>query len=210
VSTPWIIVLILCAIMFLLYKRKSANLARIKRHLKILPEHFIIADLETTGLDSTKDEIIEIGAIRVNRDSDHHETFQAYVRANKKIPKKITAITGITQAMIDEKGEPLGSVLKEFKDFVGDLRIVTYNAEFDMAFLNAASVHTGGVINFPNPVSCALEMARRAWPRRRSYRLGDISKDGGLSQAGTHRALGDCQRALTVYTAAVNVLGRIE
>jgi DNA polymerase-3 subunit epsilon/DNA polymerase-3 subunit alpha (Gram-positive type) len=76
-----------------------------------------------------------------------------------------------------------------------------------MAFLiAAANKHS---ITIPNSVSCALKMARRAWPGRRSYRLADIAKDGKLSGDGTHRALSDCQRALTVYTAAASQLGTI-
>ncbi|MBU1397268.1 MAG: hypothetical protein KKE84_14180 [Gammaproteobacteria bacterium] len=52
-------------------------------------------------------------------------------------------------------------------------------------------------------------MSRRAWPGRKSYRLADLAKDGKLSSDGTHRALGDCQRALIVYTAAASRLGTI-
>lgn len=53
-----------------------------------LPEQFIVFDLETTGLDAGKDEIIEFGAIRANRDSNYHETLQILVRPNRKIPKR--------------------------------------------------------------------------------------------------------------------------
>lgn len=173
--------------------------------LTYLPERFVIFDLETTGLDATKHEIIEIGAIRVNRDSINHETFQALIKPTKKVPHKITELTGITQEMLDKDGNPIEETLQEFSTFVGDLRLVSFNAEFDMAFLNAASIKCG-VKNFNNPVSCALKMARRAWPGRKSYRLADIAKDGNLDSKDTHRALGDCQRALTVYGAAAAVL----
>lgn len=172
-----------------------------------LPERFVVFDIETTGLSPTKHEIIEIAAIRVNRDSAHHESFQLLVRPNRKVPKEITALTGITQAMLDEKGEPLESVLRQFLDFVGDLRLVSFNAEFDMGFLhNAASQYS---ISINNSVSCALKMARRAWPGMPSYRLADLAKLGNLDDVDTHRALGDSQRALAVYLAAASKLGSI-
>lgn len=169
-----------------------------------IPQQFIVLDLETTGLRSATHEIIEIGAIRVNRDGNEHDTFQTLVRPIKQIPKKITELTGITQAMVNADGQEIGTALQALKEFVGDLRIVTFNAAFDMGFIHAASQSQG--ITFQNPVSCALKMARRAWPERSSYRLVDLAKDGGLSLADTHRALGDCQRAMAVYAAAASKL----
>ena len=141
-----------------------------------LPQQFVIFDLETTGLDPSKHEIIEIGAIRVNRDSDTHDTFQALIKPRKKIPKKITELTGITQKMVDTDGQSLEATILDFIKFVGDLNLVAFNAEFDMAFLQrAAEAHS---VSVENPVSCALQMARRAWPGRRSYKLAELAKDG--------------------------------
>jgi DNA polymerase-3 subunit epsilon len=196
----WLIVgaIIVVIVLFLKPRRKTVNLAA-------LPQRFVVLDLETTGLDPAQDEIIEIGAIRVNRDSDIHGTFRALVKPIKHIPKKITEITGISQDMVDSEGEPLEEAIREFATFIEDLPLVTFNAEFDMAFLqNAAKQHN---LVIGNPASCALKMARRAWPGRKSYRLSDLAKDGGLSDEGTHRAIDDCKRALIVYTSAVSILG---
>jgi DNA polymerase III epsilon subunit family exonuclease len=195
----WLVVgAIIVAVLLLLRRhRKTANLAS-------LPQRFIVLDLETTGLDSSAHEIIEIGAIRVNRDSNVHDTFSSLVKPTGRIPKKITDITGISQDLVDREGEPLEKAIKEFAKFIEDLPLVTFNAEFDMAFLQNAAKRHNLVID--NPISCALKMARRAWPGRKSYKLKDLAKDGGLSDEGTHRALGDCKRALIVYTAAVSIL----
>ena len=175
-------------------------------NLPFLPERFVVFDLETTGLDSANHEIIEIGAIRVNRDSNVHDTFQGLVRPTKRVPKKITQITGISQEMVDKDGEPLRKAMEEFSAFIGGLPLVAFNADFDMAFLQHAAKQYNLALD--NPVSCALKMARRAWPGRKSYRLRDLAKDGGLSGEGAHRSLGDCKRALIVYTAAAAKLGR--
>ena len=172
--------------------------------LSSVPQKFVVFDLETTGLDPTRHEIIEIGAIRVNRDSDVHDTFESLVRPIKRIPKRITQINGISQDMVDHEGEPLETVLRDFAEFIKDLPLVSFNADFDMAFLrNSARQHN---IVIRNRVSCALKMARRAWPGRNSYRLRDLAKDGGLSDGDTHRALGDCRRTVIVYTAAASRL----
>lgn len=192
----WVVIIVLAVVALFLIRKKR------KPDLSVLPEQFIVFDLETTGLKPEQHEIIEFGAIRVNRESKHHETFQALVKPKKKIPKKITELTGITQEMVDREGEPLKSTLPEFLKFVGDLPLVSFNSEFDIAFLEAALAQCEPEARITNRVSCALKMARRAWPGRKSYRLVDLAKDGGISLEGSHRALGDCQRALLVYTSA--------
>lgn len=197
----WLI-LLACAALLWVYLANRGGKRKVD--LSHLPERFVVLDLETTGLDPLKDEIIEFGAIRVNRDSITHESFQALVKPSAKLPAKITRITGITQAMLDADGEPLDKVLREFLDFIGDLPLVAFNAEFDMAFLKRAAQPRGLTIR--NPVSCALDMARRAWPGRRSYRLADLAKDGGLETDDAHRAIADCKRALIVYTASADKL----
>ena len=177
-----------------------------KSRLAVLPERFVVYDLETTGLDPQTHSIIEIGAIRVNRDSDMHDSFQTLVHPKGRIGKRITELTGITSEMVRTEGMSLDQALSEFRDFVGDLPLVAYNADFDDAFLKAACRRTGST-DMPNEVCCALKMARRAWPSRSSYRLADIAKDGGLSDEDTHRALGDCKRTLIVYATAAKELG---
>lgn len=171
-----------------------------------LPEKFIVFDLETTGLNPSTDEIIEIGAIRVNRDSDHHETFQTLVKhSKKKLPAKIVALTGISQEMIDADGVTLDSALRDFFDFAGDWPLVAFNAKFDMGFIQKAALKNS--LKCANSHSCALEMARKAWPGLKSYKLTSLCKDEIVGSSEAHRALADCKRALIVYAAAVAELG---
>jgi DNA polymerase-3 subunit epsilon len=172
--------------------------------LSCVPPQFVVFDLETTGLSPTLDEIIEIGAVRITATSLHHPTLQMLVKPVKPIPKHITRLTSISQAMVDSEGVVLGEAITSFIDFIGDLPLVSYNAKFDMAFLEQSARRCGVVIK--NPATCALEMARRAWPRRESYRLADIASEGGLSVDDSHRALGDCRRTVLVYAAAASKL----
>jgi len=171
-----------------------------------VPDCFVVFDLETTGLDPESNEIIEIGAIRVNRPSAGNDTFHSLIRPRHAIPKPIIALTGITQLMLDENGRPLDEALSDFLAFIGDLPLVTFAADFDMAFLQNAlrQVESRRLVN--NPVSCALKMARRAWPFLNSYRLADLARDAAVFTQQPHRALGDSERALLVYLAAAREL----
>lgn len=197
-----ILVVLIAIIIFYMRSKKTPNIS-------ILPERFVIFDLETTGLKPEIHEIIEIGAIRVNRDSNIHDTYNTLILPSKKIPHKITKLTGITQEMTERDGVSLDSAISGFIEFIGDLPIVSYNAEFDMAFLLNSISRCSIDVRVNNRVSCALKMARRAWPGRESYRLSDLARDGNLSDQGTHRALGDCQRTLIVYAAAASKLNSV-
>jgi DNA polymerase III epsilon subunit family exonuclease len=173
--------------------------------LSLLPEQFIVLDLETTGLSPETDEIIEFGAIRVDRDKENHASFSALVRPVRRIPRNIAELTGITQEMVDNDGIPLAEALPQFVEFIGDLPLVTFNADFDLGFLrNAAALHG---FTIKNRYACALKMVRRAWPGLPSYRLAALAKMGNLSDDDTHRALGDCKRTVIVFTSSVSRIG---
>lgn len=172
-------------------------------NLSALPEQFIVLDFETTGLSPTKNKIIEIGAIKVNRDSNKHETFQSFIKIDGDIPAKITELTGITTEILKLEGEPIESVLPTLIEFIGDLRIVAFNAKFDMAFLHESAKSQG--FSIKNKSSCALDMARRAWPGKSSYKLSSLADDFGL-KTQNHRALQDCELALSIYVAACDEL----
>ena len=176
-----------------------------KIDLSKLPQTFVVFDLETTGLDPAKDEIIEIAAIKFDRNSEGQQGLQALVQPSKPLPKKITQLTGISQGMIEKEGEPLNVALKDFAAFIGDLPLVAFNADFDMAFLRNAAKRCGLTID--NSYSCALKAARRAWPRRKSYRLCDLAEDAKITTEGSHRALEDCKRTLIIYAAAMESVG---
>jgi DNA polymerase III subunit epsilon len=204
-----LIILVVVAAMGLIWwfgARRTETVTPAPADRSILPERFVVFDLETTGLHPDKHEIIEIGAIRVNRDSDNHKTFQALVTPKKRITKRITAITGITNEMVNQDGMELEVALAEFRSFVGDLPLVAFNAEFDDAFLRASCACVAAS-PFTNEICCALKLARRAWPGRTSYRLSALAGDGNLSLDEEHRALGDCRRTMIVYAAAASATG---
>lgn len=165
----------------------------------VMPSSFVVFDLETTGLNADRDQIIEIAAIRINGGSTKADTLTALIRIDGEVPAKITEITGITKAMLDREGEPIETALPQFLAFFGDLPLVAFNAKFDMAFLRAAVKAQN--LKIKNKHSCALVLSRKAWPERSSYKLADLAASAGLKQQN-HRALGDCELTLQIYMAA--------
>lgn len=74
---------------------------------------YVVIDVETTGLDCDKSEILELGAICV---IDHQvtDTFSALVRPEQQIPAEITTLTGITQNAVSAQGTALQPLLEQF------------------------------------------------------------------------------------------------
>jgi DNA polymerase III alpha subunit (gram-positive type) len=92
-----------------------------------LPEEFVVFDLETTGLNAQKNELIEIAAIKINKNATNHSFFESLVILKNKITPKVTKLNGITQELVDTEGKDLEPVLQEFLEFIGDLRLVAFN-----------------------------------------------------------------------------------
>ena len=188
-------------------EKTAAQVAEVnQRELsELLPRQFVVVDLETTGLSPAVNEIIEIGALKITLDMDRHTAFQAFVKPTKPVPSNITKMTGITQQMVDEQGMELQRALQQLMEFMGDLPLVTYNAEFDMGFLWAAARRCN--VALPNRYSCALKRARRAFPDLPSHRLSYVAERLNLPSRDQHRAVGDCERAAHVFllsTVALN------
>lgn len=78
----------------------------------------MVVDLETTGLDPAKDGIIELAAIRIEAGKET-QRFAALVQCNRKLPKTVAELTGITDQLLKEQGAPLEQALQGFLSFVG-------------------------------------------------------------------------------------------
>ena len=78
---------------------------------------YIALDLETTGLDPQKDQILEIGAVKI-QDGKEIERYETFVRVGIPIPEKIQELTGITEEMA-ASGIPMEEAVRGLLDFCG-------------------------------------------------------------------------------------------
>lgn len=169
---------------------------------------FVALDFETTGLSCAHDEIIELAAVRVGPGPSAAATLQRLVRPRRSLPPFITRLTGLTDDELARDGVDPCTAVEELVAFIGDDPIVAYNARFDLGFLHAACekhrVHGGA----DGIHSCALALARDAWPALANHKLPHVADQLGCDGSGQHRALGDARRAAEVYRAAtVELLG---
>jgi DNA polymerase III epsilon subunit-like protein len=160
---------------------------------------FIVADLETTGLDAVNDEILEFGAIRVSGSGQVEADFSMLVRTARPVPAPITRLTGISEELISIEGRPVREALDAFISF-GPYPVFFHNAPFDVWFLQKAAAGNGREIE--NKVFDTLPLARCAWPNLDSYKLNSLAEHVGASVMPDHRALADVRATLSVLLAA--------
>jgi len=153
--------------------------------IKVLIMKFIAFDLETTGIKSATDQIIEVGAV-LFEDGNPVKGFGVLVDPGVPIPAGASAVNGITNDMV--RGKPkIQEVLPEFADFCGDLPLVAHNAPFDFKFLlEDVKLHQA-----PSPkgvVIDTLSLARKIFPGLPSYKLGMLVRHFDFPSGVFHRA----------------------
>lgn len=156
---------------------------------------FVVFDLETTGLDSTKDEIIEIGACKILQ-GKIVETFSTFVKPSRHIPKEITELTGIDDAMVKD-APSINYVLPDFYKFCYKSTMVGHNVGFDISFIYFIAKKLS--YNFDNPLIDTIEMARNKLPGLKNYKLGTVVDKLNIVLDNAHRAINDATATAKVF-----------
>ena len=157
---------------------------------------YTIVDIETTGLSTIRDEIIEISAIRV-RNNSIVDTFSSLTKPEGIISTFITSLTGITNEMV-KNAPDIKSTLSDFYNFLSKDCIVGHNINFDYRFLQYnINKYLGKELY--NKKLDTVKLARKFCPNLESYKLANLAKYFNISTAGHHRALKDCEITYNVY-----------
>ena len=154
---------------------------------------YVAVDLETTGLNSDRDAIIELGAVRF-RDGEVLETLSQVVNPGRQIPRMIQQMTGITQAEAD-RAPALSQVASAFRRFIGEHPLVGHNIGFDADFLKSNNLYLF------NPLIDTWELALIMAPGLSSYKLGRVAEHLGVDLENAHRAFDDAEASMHVFEA---------
>lgn len=149
---------------------------------------YVVFDLETTGLESNKNEIIEIGAVKISK-GKIVSTFSTFVKPNSPIPQEITDLTHITNEMVAD-APAINYVIPDFYKYCYGCGIVAHNIAFDYGFLSVIAKKM--MYNFDNPQFDTLALAHKKLPGLKNYKLSTITEVLGVSLVGAHRAVNDC------------------
>ncbi len=151
---------------------------------------FVIFDLETTGVDIARDEVIEIGAIRFEGGKEQAR-FSSFVKPKGSIPPDATAVHGIDDEMVAD-APTIDKVLPEFFAFIGDRDLVAHNgARFDFPFVRRLARECK-LPAVRNALFDTLALARRLFPGD-PVSLEKLIERFGINAEARHRALDDCR-----------------
>lgn len=154
---------------------------------------YVALDLEATGMQPERDEVIEIGAVKF-RDREIVGRWEAFVRPARPIPYKVTQLTGIKNSDVAHAPH-ISQVASGLTRFVGDSPIIGQSVELDMAMLARAG------IRLRNAQWDTFELATLLVPEAAVYNLRAIASKLGIQfdDSRAHRAIADAELTMQVF-----------
>ena len=164
---------------------------------------FTSIDLETSGLYPKESEILEIAALRFNKDQIL-SSFSSFIKPEKTIPPEVTAIHGLTSTMLKDSPS-LPDILRDFFDFTSNSILIIQNASFDLSFLLFKKNVPFDFLELP--VFCTVQLSRKVFPEfqkhnlvslRKNLKIGNYRKRTEAS-SHLHEAIDDSYAAMEVF-----------
>jgi len=155
--------------------------------IELKDANYVVLDLETTGLSSRFDKIIEFGAVKM-KNGQEIGRIDILINPEMELSSFTTNLTHITNEML--KNQPtIKEAFPQILDFIKDSILVAHNAEFDIPFLNQKSIDLG-YGKLMNPSIDTLWLARYLYQDLKKFNLGSLCKylDVYYSRDDAHRA----------------------
>jgi DNA polymerase-3 subunit epsilon len=166
---------------------------------------YVIFDTETTGLDPERDEIVQIGAVRVvNGRIVEGERYDTLVNPGRPIPPGSTKVHGISDDMV--VGAPgVAEAVRGFHAFAKGAILVAHNAPFDLAFLRRGAP---AGLAFDHPVLDTVLLSAVLFGGSATHTLDALADRLAVDIAGNlrHTAIGDAVATAQVFTACLAML----
>ena len=169
---------------------------------------FVALDLETTGLDFEKDEIIEVALVRFEN-GEPKENLDFLVKpSSAELRPFIETLTGINKADL-ESAPDFATVAGQICSFIGDLPIVAHNALFDSKFLKQTFTKVG--ISYDSHVFWdSLTLSRIAFQDVPNHRLDTLVQELDIERSRAHRALPDADACGRLFVKALEKISSMD
>ncbi|MEI7823361.1 MAG: 3'-5' exonuclease [Verrucomicrobiota bacterium] len=165
---------------------------------------WILLDTETSGF-AAPVFVVEIGAQRMRGWQPEGKPFRKLLNQNCEIPPEASRVHGYTREILERDGEPAGAVYRAFRAYVGDLPLVSYNAEYDLERVLLPEWKRLGIAPIGRTGFCAMRLAQRLLDPvpAGNCKLQTLRQYYRLPERGAHTAMGDVE---TVADLMANVL----
>ena len=162
----------------------------------------VVFDVESTGVDITRDEIIQIAGIRLAPDGTVVEEFYRNLRPDKLVGQSVR-VHGLTDAYLQKHGENPRQVLAEFCHFARGCVLVGHNVTYDLGILGSELARLGmPQLEYPCYYD-TLEIFRRFYPNLPNHKLEFLSEHFQAEHASSHDALDDIRATADILNYAL-------
>lgn len=163
-----------------------------RRPLSSLLHHFVAVDVETTGLDTSRDAIVSVALVPF-RGGEPTGGYETLVNPGRHIPAASTRIHGITDEMV-AAAPPIGEVLGEIEAMCADHVLVGHGVAFDLALIEQRRrAHRRPPL--PNTALCTLRLGAALHPGWHDVSLETLGARLGVPVVDRHTARGDALTA---------------
>ncbi|MBR1417069.1 MAG: PolC-type DNA polymerase III [Bacilli bacterium] len=139
----------------------------------LLDQEYVVFDTETTGFYAGKDQMIEIGAVKI-KNGEIIDRFDELINPNRLLPSKIVELTAITDEMLKDADNE-ENVTKRFLAWASNDPMVAHNAKFDISFMKAAC-EKYSLGEFTYTVLDTMNIARMLYPSWPNHKLSTLVK----------------------------------
>lgn len=163
---------------------------------------YVVVDTETTGLNVKRDDIVQIGAVRiVGGKVLEGDSFERLVNPGRPISKESIRFHGVTDDMVAH-APGIDEILGEFLDYAGDAILVGHNIAFDLSFMNRTR-------KVENPALDTMLLSIGAFARRRDHTLDALAEHFEEPVTDRHTALGDAELTARLFLRLLPELDRV-
>ena len=157
---------------------------------------YSVVDIETTGNGYKGQKITEISVFLFDGEKIIDE-FTSLVNPEQAIPYFITNLTGITEAMV-RTAPKFYEIAKKVAEITKDAIFVAHNVNFDYNIIRDEFKSLG--FDFKRKKLCTVRLSRKIIPGLLSYSLGNICTAEGIEIAARHRAKGDAEATVELFS----------
>lgn len=171
------------------------------RRAAVIPDEFVAIDIETTGLNPTCDEIVEVSAVRY-RNGHEVEAYETLVKPTRPLSAFITLYNKITNDMVAD-APAVGEIMPPLRTFIGDSVLLGHNVHFDINFLYDA-IERAGAPHLSNDFIDTMGLLRRIKGAEAPGSLAAAAQAYSISVPGHHRAGWDSRCAAELFLRLVS------
>lgn len=172
-------------------------------HGQSLDSDYVVFDIETTGLSFKFCKIIEIGAVRIDKNGKETGRFSEFVNPGVPIPYHIEKLTSISDETV-KNAPPIETVLPKFLEFCKGAMLVAHNATFDTTFIRVNAKKLGLKYDFTSLDT--MTIAYIFLPELGRYTLDRLTNYFKLKNNHHHRACDDADVTAKIFMKLMEMI----